>query len=46
MAEKRRIKMDIFEKTRELGEMIQESEQMKKAKDLEAKQQRDRKSVV
>lgn len=33
--------MDIFEKTRELGEMIQESEQMKKAKDLEAKQQSD-----
>lgn len=33
--------MDIFEKTRELGEMIQESEQMKKAKDLEVKQQSD-----
>ena len=33
--------MDIFEKTRELGEMIQESELMKRAKDLEAKQQRD-----
>ena len=28
--------MDIFEKTRELGEMIQESELMKRAKDLEA----------
>ncbi|MEE1223651.1 MAG: YlbF family regulator [Clostridia bacterium] len=33
--------MDIFEKTRELGEMIQESELMKRAKDLEAKQQSD-----
>ena len=33
--------MDIFEKTRELGEMIQESELMKRAKDLEAQQQND-----
>ena len=33
--------MDIFEKTRELGEMIQESELMKAAKELEAKQNED-----
>ena len=33
--------MTIIEKTRELGEMIQESELMKRAKDLEAKQQSD-----
>ena len=33
--------MDIFEKTRELGEMIQESELMKHAKDLEIEQQND-----
>ena len=33
--------MDIFEKTRELGEMIQESELMKRAKDLEIEQQND-----
>ena len=33
--------MDIFEKTREPVERIQESELMKRAKDLEAKQQSD-----
>lgn len=33
--------MDIFEKTRELGEMIQQSELMQKTKELEAKQQSD-----
>lgn len=33
--------MEIFEKTRELGEMIQESELMKKTKELELKQQND-----
>ena len=32
---------EIFEKTRELGELIQSSELMKKAKELEAKQQAD-----
>ena len=32
---------EIFEKTRELGELIQASELMKKAKELEAKQQAD-----
>ncbi len=33
--------MDIIEKARELGEMIQESEQMAKMKDMEAKQAAD-----
>ena len=33
--------MDIFEKTRELGEMIQQSELMQKTKELELKQQSD-----
>lgn len=33
--------MDIFEKTRELGEMIQSSDLMKKTKELEAKQASD-----
>ena len=33
--------MDIFEKTRELGELIQQSELMKRTKDLEAKQESD-----
>lgn len=35
------FKMDIFEKTRELGEMIQNSEEMKKAKAAEAAQAAD-----
>ena len=33
--------MDIFEKTRELGELIQGSELMKNMKELEAKQESD-----
>ena len=33
--------MDIFEKTRELGEMIQNSEEMKAAKAAEAAQAAD-----
>lgn len=33
--------MDIFEKTRELGEMIQNSEEMKKYKEAEEKQAQD-----
>lgn len=33
--------MDIFEKTRELGELIQASDLMKRTKDLEAKQESD-----
>lgn len=39
--EKGFIKMDIFEKTRELGEMIQESEEMKKVKAAEVAQAED-----
>ena len=33
--------MDIFKKVRELGEMIQDSEEMKKMKDAEAVQEND-----
>lgn len=38
--------MNIFEKTRELGELIQESELMKKTKELEAKQESDEEAVA
>lgn len=34
--------MDIFKKTRELGEMIRASQQMEKVNELEAKQQEDK----
>lgn len=35
------IKMDIFEKTRELGEMIRESKEMAEVKEAEARQEAD-----
>lgn len=44
MNKKEVIKMDIFEKTRELGEMIKDSNEMKVLKDCEEKQNNDAKA--